>query len=132
MKTTMTMLLTMTALMTMPMVGGTARAGGTMKAEIEGNLDKEQIRTVVRDHLNEVRYCYNQVLEVDPMAKGKLVVDFTIGSDGAVLKSAVGAGSQAPEQLGSCVAQAVRSWKFPAPTGGGTVAVSYPFLFEPG
>jgi outer membrane biosynthesis protein TonB len=131
MKTTTTMLLSMVALLAMPMIGGTAQAGGTQKAEVEGNLGKDQIRDVVRAHINEVRFCYNEVLAVDPTAKAKLVVDFTIGSDGAVTKSAVGAGTEAPAQLGQCVTKAVLAWKFPAPNGG-TVAVSYPFLFEPG
>lgn len=115
---------------TMMMFGATARAGD--KAEIKGNLDKDQIRDVVRDHINEVRVCYNQVLEGAPETKAKLVIDFTIGSDGAVKKSAVGAGSEGPAQLGECVTAAVRTWKFPAPKGGGEVVVAYPFLFEPG
>ncbi|MBL9102447.1 MAG: TonB family protein [Myxococcales bacterium] len=132
MKTTMTLLVSMIALMTLPMFGATAQAGGTQKAEVEGDLAKDKIRDVVRAHLGEVRDCYDDVLAVDPMARAKLVIDFTIGGDGVVTKSAVGAGSDGPAQLGECVSKAVRTWKFPAPSGGGDVKVTYPFLFEPG
>jgi outer membrane biosynthesis protein TonB len=110
--------------------GATAQARDT--ASVQGNLTKDQIRDVVRGHIDEVRYCYNQVLQSAPETKAKLVVDFTIGSDGSVKNSAVGAGSQAPAQLGQCVNAAVLTWTFPAPNGGGEVVVAYPFLFEPG
>jgi TonB family protein len=105
-----------------------AQAGD--KAEVKGNLSKEQIRDVVRSHIDEVRYCYNQVLEVDPTVSAKVVIDFTIGEKGTVTRSAV-AESNGPEQLGNCMSAAFRSWQFPAPNGG-VVEVSYPFVMEPG
>jgi len=103
--------------------GTTAYAG-------EGVLDKNEIRKVVREHIEEIRVCYDKVLVKQPEAKAKLVVDFTIGSDGAVKKSSIGS-LEGPAELGPCVNAAVTTWKFPAPTGG-EVAVSYPFVMEPG
>jgi outer membrane biosynthesis protein TonB len=97
----------------------------------EGSLDKDQIRQVVRANISEVRYCYNQTLEKQPELKAKVVIDFTIGADGSVTKSAVGS-MDGPAELGKCVAERIATWKFPAPTGGGEVAVSYPFVMEPG
>ena len=96
----------------------------------EGTLGKDEIRKVVRDNIHEIRTCYNAVLVKQPEAKAKLVVDFTIGGDGAVTKSSI-SGLEGPTSLGSCVSAAVNTWKFPAPTGG-EVAVSYPFVMEPG
>jgi outer membrane biosynthesis protein TonB len=123
--TAMTMRKSFTAVLTtvLTLAGATAYAG-------EGTLDKEEIRKVVRAHIDEVRYCYNKVLETQPDAKAKLVVDFTIGGDGAVTKSSIGS-LEGSAELGSCVNAAVKTWKFPAPTGG-EVAVSYPFVMEPG
>jgi tetratricopeptide (TPR) repeat protein len=40
------------------------------KAEVKGALDKDIIRRIVRAHINEVRYCYNQALARDPNAQG--------------------------------------------------------------
>lgn len=105
-----------------------AQAGD--KSSVRGNLSKEQISTVVRAHIDDVRLCYNDVLAVDPTVSAKIVIDFTIGTDGAVTRSAV-ASSNGPEQLGQCVSKKFAGWKFPAPNGG-TVEVSYPFAFEPG
>lgn len=132
MKTTMKLLVAMVTLMTMPVFGATAQAGDARKPAVEGNLAKDEIRDVVRAHIGEVRDCYDDVLAIDPTARAKFVIDFTIGGDGVVTKSAVGAGSEGPAQLGECVSKAVRTWKFPAPSGGGDVKVTYPFLFEPG
>lgn len=106
-------------------------ACATAQAEISGNLEKEQIRDVVWDHIDEVRYCYNKALEQDPELTVKLVVDFTIGEDGAVTHSAISS-SDGPAELGNCVSAAVSSWQFPQPDGGGEVVVSYPFVMEPG
>lgn len=106
-------------------VCATARAG-----EAKGTLGEDEIRKVVRDHIDEVRVCYNAVLAKQPEAKANLVVDFTIGSDGAVTTSKIGT-LEGPAELGKCVSAAVLAWKFPKPTGG-AVDVSYPFAFEPG
>ncbi len=34
-------------------------------------------------------------------------------------------------ELERCVAGRVRGWVFPRPKGGGSVVVTYPFLFKP-
>jgi hypothetical protein len=53
-------------------------------AQVVGGLDKDLIRRVVRAHINEVRYCYNQGLAKDPNLKGRVAVQFQIGSTGKV------------------------------------------------
>jgi hypothetical protein len=59
------------------------------KAEVQGALDKDIIRRIVRAHINEVRYCYNQALARDPNAKGRVAVQFTIGGTGKVPSAVV-------------------------------------------
>ncbi|MCA9718997.1 MAG: AgmX/PglI C-terminal domain-containing protein, partial [Myxococcales bacterium] len=49
------------------------------KAQVQGALDKDIIRRIVRAHINEVRHCYNQGLSKDPNMKGRVAVQFTIG-----------------------------------------------------
>lgn len=121
--TMMRTIFSVTLVMSMMVAGATARAG-------EGTLSKDAIREVVRANLEDVRVCYNKVLAVEPTATANLIVDFTIGGDGAVTQSKVGS-ITGPAELGTCVAATVAAWKFPKPTGG-AVSVSYPFLFEPG
>jgi hypothetical protein len=106
------------------MMAGPAQAGG-------GSVDKDQIRKVVRGHISEIRYCYNEGLSRKPELAGKLTVDFEIAASGEVSKSSVSGSTLNDAPVESCIAAAVKSWKFPQPTGG-SVDVSYPFALEPG
>ena len=102
------------------------------KAEVQGALDKDIIRRIVRAHINEVRYCYNQALARDPSVQGRVKVQFTIGGTGRVPSAVVQETTLRDPAVGNCIAQAVRRWTFPKPEGGGSVIVSYPFILENG
>ncbi|QQR88832.1 MAG: AgmX/PglI C-terminal domain-containing protein [Myxococcales bacterium] len=99
-------------------------------ADVRGSLSKEVIRRVIRRHLNEVRFCYEQELRQRPDLEGRVSVKFIISPSGAVQSSVVDAGSSTlgDNSVRSCVANAVRRWTFPAPEGGGVVIVTYPFM----
>jgi hypothetical protein len=102
------------------------------KAEVKGSLDKDIIRRIVRAHLNEVRYCYNQGLVRDPALSGKVSIQFTISGSGSVSVATVASSTLSDENVASCIAKAVKRWTFPKPEGGGAVVVTYPFVLEPG
>jgi outer membrane biosynthesis protein TonB len=102
------------------------------KADVKGALDKDIIRRIVRSHINEVTYCYNQGLARDPNLKGRVAVQFTIGPTGTVPVAVVQDTDLKDRNVASCVAQAVKRWKFPKPRGGGNVVVTYPFVLSPG
>jgi len=102
------------------------------KANVKGALDKDIIRRIVRAHINEVRYCYNQGLARDPNLKGRVSVQFTIGPSGQVPVAVVAENSLKDNNVANCVAKAVKRWKFPKPPGGGNAVVTYPFVLEPG
>jgi len=102
------------------------------KDDIVGPVDKDAIRRVVRSHINQVRHCYNQGLTRDPNMRGRVAVKFAIGPTGRVLSSIVSENGVGDRDVGTCVANAVRRWKFPAPHGGGSAMVTYPFSFVPG
>jgi TonB family protein len=107
-----------------------ARIAGQPK--VQGQIDKEIIRRIVRAHINEVRYCYNQGLVRDPNLSGRVAVQFTIGPTGSVLASVVAESSLGDANVDRCVAKAVKRWAFPKPSAGGHVIVTYPFALEPG
>lgn len=100
---------------------GPASAGG-------GTLDKDAIRAVVRAHIGEVKACYDAGLQRDPQLAGRIVVGFEISTSGAVSGAKIAESTLADAQVGACVAAAVQGWTFPQPQGG-SLAVSYPFLF---
>ncbi len=105
------------------------------KAKVTGPLDKDIIRRIVRAHINEVRACYNHGLTKDPELGGRISIEFTIGSSGSVTESAVSGNTLKDRDddtnVASCVAKAVKRWKFPKPRGGGEVDVVYPFTLSP-
>jgi hypothetical protein len=97
----------------------------------EGTLHKDQIREVVRAHLSEIRACYNQALTKDATASGKIVIDFTIGEQGTVTKTAVASSDMKDAGVPTCMSSVIAGWVFPKPVGG-QVDVTYPFVLEPG
>jgi TonB family protein len=102
------------------------------KAKVQGALDKDIIRRIVRAHINEVRSCYNQGLVRNPNLQGRVAVNFVITTTGKVGSAVVQESSLKDKAVGNCIAKAVKRWKFPRPQGGGNVIVTYPFNLSPG
>ncbi len=106
--------------------GPMVRAGAPTPS---GGLDKDIIRRLVKRNLGAIKRCYEQELERQPELAGKLTVTFVIGKNGAVASSQ---GDGLDPTVASCVAGVILRIVFPAPTGGGSVTVNYPFVFAPG
>jgi TonB family protein len=98
---------------------------------LRGALDKAIIRRVVRQHLNQIRYCYQRELQTSDDLRGRVVVRFTIAPSGQVVASVVGSSTLNHAGVETCVTRAVRRWLFPKPRDGGIVQVDYPFVFHP-
>jgi TonB family protein len=109
-----------------------AESGASLKAVksvgLTGTLSKEDIKRVVHRHRGQMRYCYEAQLQRHPGLAGKAVVRFTIAASGDVESAEVSESTLGNEVLHQCLAQRVRSWKFPA-FDGGEVSVAYPFTF---
>ncbi len=97
----------------------------------QGHLDKLVIQRIVRAHINEIKVCYERLLEHDPEATGRLEVRFTVDDGGDVTAATITDGTLDDTELRSCVTAAVQRWKFPKPEGGGKVIITYPFNFDP-
>jgi hypothetical protein len=101
------------------------------QANVRGSLDKEIIRRIIRRHINEVKYCYEQELTKKPDLGGRIMVQFTIAASGQVIASVLQNSTMSNARVENCTVQAVRRWEFPKPLGGGIVIVSYPFVLTP-
>jgi TonB family protein len=101
------------------------------QANVRGSLDKEIIRRIIRRHINEVKYCYEQELTKKPTLGGRIMVQFTIAASGQVIASVLQNSTMGNARVENCTVQAVRRWEFPKPLGGGIVIVSYPFVLTP-
>jgi hypothetical protein len=98
-----------------------------MKANVRGPLSKEVVRRIVQRHINEVRFCYEQALNVRPWVEGLVAVKFVISEFGQLQTAALASSTLADARLEACIVEAVHRWTFPSPEAGGTVVVTQPF-----
>jgi hypothetical protein len=106
-------------------------------ASVQGSLDKEIVRRIVRRHINEVKYCYELELVRKRAFGGWATFEFTISLRGAVVAARLRDSTLRAPRVESCVVAAIRRWEFPHwelphPLGREVVNVSYPFHFVPG
>jgi TonB family protein len=99
--------------------------------QVRGALDREIVRRVIRSHINEVKFCYEQEMTTRSELGGRIMVQFTIAPGGQVLTSVLQSSTMGNARVENCTVQAVRRWEFPKPQGGGLVMVSYPFVLTP-
>jgi hypothetical protein len=102
----------------------------TGTADVRGSLSKEVIRRIIRRHINEVRFCYEQELNQRPDLQGRVAVKFIISPTGAVQNAMVASSDMGNPRVEGCIANSVKRWTFPAPEGGGIVVVTYPFVLQ--
>ncbi len=96
---------------------------------VEGALSAEAIDNVVKKNRDQLRYCYELQLQRHHNLEGRLVVAWQIAADGTVAKAHVRASTLSTPEVGRCVLERLRRWRFPEPQGGGVVSVTYPFVF---
>ncbi|MBI5545580.1 MAG: AgmX/PglI C-terminal domain-containing protein [Deltaproteobacteria bacterium] len=100
--------------------------------ETDGTLDPEHVRRIIRSHVSQIRYCYEQRLVSVPDLAGKVRVRFTVDAQGDVPAASATEGTTINDRgLLQCILSRVRSWKFPSPKGGGSAIVTYPFWLRP-
>lgn len=99
-------------------------------ATVSGSLDREVIHRGIRPIIPSMRRCYEVALSRDPNLGGRVSVRFRIISDGSVDQVDVSAAGQTDATMLTCIEAAIRSAKFPPPTGG-TILITYPFVFSP-
>jgi hypothetical protein len=97
---------------------------------VVGGLSREVINRVIQKHYNEIKYCYEKELSKDPGLYGKITVLFMIDGTGRVGEALVQQTTMSSEPVESCMVNHVRRWQFPSPQGGGTVQVTYPYVFK--
>ena len=100
--------------------------------QVRGSFDMDIIRRIIRRHMNEVKYCYEQELFRQPELEGRVSVQFVISPLGQVISSVMQSSTMGNVRVEKCVVDAVKRWEFPKPMGGGMVIVSYPFNFVSG
>lgn len=100
------------------------------RTTVVGGLSREVINRVIQKHYSEIKYCYEKELSKNPELYGKVTVLFLIDGGGAVGEALVQQTTLASDPVETCMINHVRRWAFPAPRGGGTVQVTYPYVFK--
>ncbi len=96
---------------------------------IQGGMSREEVKRVIDQHMDEVTYCYETSLIVDPALMGKMTFEWRILETGRVGEVRIQSSSVRSETLHSCIRDRIRGWQFPRPRGA-EVLVSYPFVFD--
>lgn len=113
--------------------GSTGNAGVGLieeEGEITGGLDREVIAQYIKSKLGQILYCYERQLSANPDLFGKVAVKFTIAASGQVEQQLIGDTTLKNATVEGCILNRVAGWKFPQPSGGTRVLVTYPFLFK--
>ena len=98
--------------------------------EVTGNLDNRAIQKVVKQHIAQVRKCYEKELANNQELKGQLTLQWLIDEGGYVSRIGLLETDMNNNRLESCIEDAIEYWHFPKPKGGDSVHVSCPFSFE--
>jgi len=111
-------------------VRGMIRGRAMTRSMAMGSLDRGQIQKTISSNLRSIQACYEKALKSNPSLYGKIVVSFTIGPKGTVTSARIASATIADYQMQAAVLSVIRRIKFPKPHGGGSISVSYPFVFH--
>jgi pSer/pThr/pTyr-binding forkhead associated (FHA) protein len=101
------------------------------KTVVLGAIDPDLLRRILREHIPQFRYCYQEELSRNSKIKGIIDLDFSITSNGKVGSTAVSSNYGKFSQKGiSCITDVLKIIKFPKPKGGGIVEVKQPLNFS--
>ncbi len=100
------------------------------EASVDGGLDGSLIADVVRRNIGQIRFCYEQGLQLNASLSGRVAVNWVIDSSGRVKIAKVKNTSLNNKTVEDCILRRLRTWKFPVPAGNQEVPVSYPFLLK--
>lgn len=103
---------------------GKTEAGGTSGAASE--LKPEEVEQMYQKQGDATRRCYEQALKKDPFLDvKKIAVTMVIDKSGTI--SDVNLSSHADHQLGKCMLQRIRGWRFRESTAGLTTRINVVF-----
>jgi hypothetical protein len=97
---------------------------------VMGSLPKEVIQRVINQHRKQIVYCYEVELQRNQSLAGKVAMKWIIAATGAVAKVIVTETTLRNKNVENCIRAKIKTWKFPAPAGGGIVEVNYPFVLQ--
>jgi predicted component of type VI protein secretion system len=100
------------------------------EGEFGGGMDKEAIRRVIREHIREIRSCYEKELQRSPDLYGKIVLEWDIEEEGRVSRVVTKSNALGNDNVANCIMSRLKMWKFPDPPKDQVGRVIFPFVFS--
>lgn len=104
--------------------------GDGPRTEVKGALTPEQVSSTIQRSLPTFEACYTAEYRKDPAVAGEVRVRFSITADGAVRDATLAESNVTNAELETCMVAAVKALRFPAPSDGGEVEVTHPFVLR--
>ena len=95
-----------------------------------GTLSRDKIQRVVQRRSRGLQGCYEAELKKDNTLKGLVKIRFTIQPSGRVSKSNAIQNTMGSKAVARCIEKQIKRWRFAKPSGG-SVTITYPFVFTP-
>lgn len=95
-------------------------------------VDATPFQDVAEKHSDAIRSCYTSELEENTDLSGRLVLKFTVDSDGEPADIQVESSSIDSDAVEQCAVEAVAEWSFPTPSeyGYDSLTVTHPYSFR--
>jgi hypothetical protein len=119
---------------------GVAQKGSVMVAGVPverialSNINPDEIRRILRDHIPQFRYCYQAELDTTKNPEGIqgiMLLNFKIVGGGKVSGSSIRSDEISSDKVRDCMKNVLDGIKFPNPGAGKTVEVSQPMNLYP-
>lgn len=97
---------------------------------VMGSLDRGAIQRVIQAQSARIRFVYEQELLKNPGLNGRVAVKLVIDEKGNVTRAEISESTLNSPAMEKRILEVIRALKFPPVPGGGTVVVTYPFIFR--
>lgn len=114
------------------LVGALALGGVAGSAHAAyGEIDAFVVRKAIRRDLPKINRCYESALRYEPELAGKVKVRFAVLRKGEVAGVRVLENTTGHSGVERCVAQVMKSIRFPSRRRGKALSFTFPFVFAP-
>ena len=119
---------------------GLAQKGSVMMAGVPvekislSNINPDEIRRILRDHIPQFRYCYQTELDSNKNpdgVQGRMNFKFKINGNGRVASSEITSEEITSDKVRDCIKNVLHGIQFPSPGKDRSVDVSQPINFYP-
>lgn len=101
----------------------------TSQMQFTGDADPSIIEKSIRNHLGQIKWCYERELNAFPTLEGKVTTIFTFDRSGLVQEAGIKESTVNNEEMQNCIVKTIVSIKFPSGSKD-KIQVIYPFLFK--